>query len=84
MQERYNLYCDRQSVMHLCNNSSFYSKSKHIVVRYHWIRVVLEEKQMHIEKIHTNENASYMMIKSFSMENLEVCKQKANMVVLPT
>ena len=43
MQERYNLYCDRQSVIHLCKNSSFHSKSKHIVVRYHWIRDVLEE-----------------------------------------
>ena len=83
-QERYILHCDSQSAIHLSKNSSFHSKSKHIDVRYHWIRDVLEEKKMHIEKIHTNENGSDMMTKSLSREKLEVCKQKANLVVPPT
>ena len=63
MQETYNLYCDSQSVIHLCKNSSFHSISKHIDVRYHWLRDVLEEKQMHIEKVHTYENDFDMMTK---------------------
>ena len=42
-------------------NSSFHSKSKHIDLRYHWIRDLLEEKRTRIEKIRTNENGSYMM-----------------------
>ena len=58
-QERYILYCDSQSAIHLSMNSSFHSKSKHIDVRYHWIRDVLEEKKMHIEKIHTHENGCH-------------------------
>mgnify|MGYP000347213400 FL=1 len=84
MQERYILYYDSKTAIHLSKNSSFHSKSKHIDVRYHWIRDVLEEKQMHIEKIHTNENGSDMMTKCLSREKLEVCKQKANLVVPPT
>ena len=83
-QERYILYCDSQSVIHLSKNSSFHSKSKHIDVRYHWIRDVLEEQQIHIEKIHTNENGSDMMTKCLSREKLEVFKQKANLVVALT
>ena len=31
MQERYKLYCDSQSVIHLCKNSSFHFKSKHMM-----------------------------------------------------
>lgn len=36
-QDRYNLYCDSQSAIHLCKNVTFHSRSKHIDVRYHWI-----------------------------------------------
>ena len=31
MHERYNLYCGSQSVIHLCKNSSFHFKSKHMM-----------------------------------------------------
>ena len=76
MQERYNLYCGSQSVIHLCKNSSFHAKSKHIDVRYHWIQDVLEEKKMYIEKIHTDENGSNMMTKCSPRKKIEVCRQK--------
>ena len=39
-------------------------------------RDVLEEKQTHIEKIHTNDNGSDMMTKCLSREKLQVFKQK--------
>ena len=42
-QEKYVLYCDSQSAIHLAKNLAFHSKSKHIDLRYHWIRQVLEE-----------------------------------------
>ena len=80
MQERYNPHSDSQSVIHLCKNSSFHSISKHIDVRYHWLRDVLEEKQMHIEKVHTNGNGSNMMTKCLPREKLEACKQKPSLV----
>ncbi len=54
-QEKYTLYCDSQSAIHLSKNSTFHAKSKHIVVRYHWIRDVLEEKLLQLEKVHTND-----------------------------
>lgn len=34
-QEKYVLFCDNQSVIHLLKNSSFHSMSRHINVRYH-------------------------------------------------
>ena len=60
-QERYLLYCDSQSVIHLSKNLTFHSRSKHIDVRYHWIRDVLEMKLFCLEKIHSDENGSDMM-----------------------
>jgi arginyl-tRNA--protein-N-Asp/Glu arginylyltransferase len=43
-QEKYNLFCDNQSAIHLAKNSSFHSRTKHIDVRYHWIREVVSSK----------------------------------------
>ena len=43
-QEKYVVYNDRQSVIHLSMNPTFHSRSKHIDVRYHWICDVLESK----------------------------------------
>lgn len=43
-QERYVLFCDIQSAIHLIKNSTFHSRSKHIEIHYHWICDVLEKK----------------------------------------
>lgn len=62
-QEKYILFCDNQSVIHLSKNSSFHSRSKHIDVCYHLIRNALDSKLMELEKIHTDDNGSDMLTK---------------------
>ena len=73
-QEKYVVYSDSRSAIHLSKNSTFHSRSKHIDVRYHWIRDVLESKQLYLEKIHTSENGSDMLIKCLPKEKLEACR----------
>ena len=72
-QKRYVLYCDSQSAIHLGKNPTFHNKSKHIDVRYHWIRDVLDSKLLELEKIHTDKNAADMMTKVVPREKLELC-----------
>ena len=78
-QDKYVLFCDNQSVIHLSKNASFHSRSKHIDVRYHWIRDVLNSKQMQLEKVHTNDNEADMLTKVVTKEKLNVCCQLAGM-----
>eukprot|EP00253_Pinus_taeda_P012960 PITA_12960 len=47
------LYSDTQSAIHLAKNSAFHSRTKHIQLKYHFIRSVLEDGQFELEKIHT-------------------------------
>jgi hypothetical protein len=47
-------YCDRKSAIHLAKNSAFHSKTKHIQLRYHFIRSTLEDGNLKLEKIHTS------------------------------
>ena len=73
------LFCDNQSAIHLSKNASFHSRSKYIDVRYHWIRDVLNSKQMKLEKVHTNNSSADMLTKVVTKENLNVCCQLAGM-----
>ena len=83
-QEKYVLHCDSQSAIHLSKNSTFHSRSKHIDVRYHWIRDVLESKSLLLEKIHTEDNPSDMMTKSVSKNKLEEFRTLTGLVDIST
>jgi len=41
--DKYMLYCDIQSAIHLDKNPTFHSKAKHIDLRCHWLSHVLDE-----------------------------------------
>lgn len=58
----YRVYCDSQNAIHLSKNSNFHSKFKHIDMRYHWIRNILE-KLLQLVKIHNDKNGAVMMTK---------------------
>jgi hypothetical protein len=67
------LCSDSQSAIHLAKNSAFHARTKHIDVRYHFIRTMLEEGSFKMEKVHTNENPADMLTKSVPKEKLEFC-----------
>ena len=59
----------------MTKNSSFHSKAKHIDVRYRWIRNVLEEKQLPLQKVHTYDNGADMLTKPLSKEKQDECQR---------
>ncbi len=67
------LYCDSQSAIHLAKNLAFHSKTKHIQLRYHFIRSILEDGQLKLEKIHTSQNTADMLTKEVTREKLSTC-----------
>jgi biopolymer transport protein ExbB/TolQ len=52
--ENRRLYYDRESSIHLENNSSFHSNTKHIYLKYHFIQSILEDGHLKLEKKHTS------------------------------
>ncbi|CAA0813897.1 cysteine-rich RLK (RECEPTOR-like protein kinase) 8 [Striga hermonthica] len=49
-QEDLALYSDSQSAIHLAKNPAFHSRTKHIEVKYHFIRQLLEKKMLQLKK----------------------------------
>lgn len=81
-QEKFVLFCDSQSAIHLGENLTFHSISKNIEVRYHWRRDALETKLYSLEKTHTDKNGSDMMTKTLSVTKMINCIKKMSMVEL--
>ena len=79
MQDKYVVHCDSQSAIDLSKNAMFHSRSKHIEVRYHWIRLVVEKRLMQLRNIHTEKNPIDMLTKVVTKEKLELCARTAGM-----
>nr|GEU33819.1 retrovirus-related Pol polyprotein from transposon TNT 1-94 [Tanacetum cinerariifolium] len=49
---------DNQSAIHLSRNALFHERTKHINVRYHFIKEIMESKEIEVAKIGTKDNAA--------------------------
>ena len=62
MQNKVKVFCDSQSVIHLARNLAYHSKTKHISIKYHFVRHV-DEVGVALEKVHTKVNFAHMFTK---------------------
>ena len=68
------LYSDSQSAIHLSKNPVFHERSKHIQVKYHFIREMISQGALKLEKIPSELNPSDMGTKILSISKFNVCK----------
>ena len=46
-----NLFCDSQSAIYLTKDQMFHERTKHIVVKYHYVRDIVEQGKLKVCKI---------------------------------
>ncbi|GKE89121.1 hypothetical protein Tco_1566596 [Tanacetum coccineum] len=61
------IYIDNESTICIVKNPVFYSKTKHIEIRHHFIRDAYEKKLIQVLKIHTNDNVADLLTKAFDV-----------------
>ena len=57
------MYCDNQSAIELSNNDIYHDRTKHIDLRYHFIRECIQRKLFSIEYIPTSEQQADIFTK---------------------
>ena len=67
------LGCDSQSALCLAKNPMFHARTKHIDVRYHFIRQSLEDGLITLVKIPTKDNPADALTKSLARSSHEHC-----------
>ncbi|GJR93543.1 retrovirus-related pol polyprotein from transposon TNT 1-94 [Tanacetum coccineum] len=73
--------CDNQGAIHLSRNHVFHERTKHINVRYHFIREVLEVKTVKVLKVGTKHNAVDALTKVVHVLKLQHCLELLNVGV---
>ncbi|KAL0391481.1 UNVERIFIED_CONTAM: Retrovirus-related Pol polyprotein from transposon TNT 1-94 [Sesamum latifolium] len=66
-------FSDSQSSIQLCKNPVFHDRTKHIEVRHHFIRDIVNKGVINLEKISSEENPADMGTKSFPIEKFQKC-----------
>ena len=57
------LYCDNMSAIHMSKNPVFHSRTKHIDIRHHYIRELVEKNIISLEHVDTLENRADILTK---------------------
>ena len=67
------LHYDSQSAIHLAKNLVYHARTKHIPVRFHSIRLALEDRVLVLEKILGSLNLADILMKTILIEKLKLC-----------
>ena len=58
------VHSDSQNAIHLCKNPMYHERTKHVDVRYHFVRELVANGDIHIQKISTEDNLADMGTKT--------------------
>jgi hypothetical protein len=72
--------CDNQSCIKLSVNPMFRDKSKHIQIKYNFIRDVVEKGAVKLHYVATNEQVADVLTKPLSKVKIEYFKDKLGLV----
>ena len=75
------IFCDSQSAICLTKDQMFHERTKHIDVRYHYIRDVIAQGDVKVCKISTHDNPADMMTKSVPTTKFELCSNLVGITV---
>ena len=68
------MHCDSQSAIYLAKNQVYHARTKHIDVRFHKIRELIDSGDLDLQKVHTFENAADMLTKAITADKFKHCK----------
>ena len=74
------IYEDNQSAISMGKNPQFHGRSKHIEIKYHFLRDHIEKKLVIIQYCATNEMLADLLTKGISKEQFEKLRQKIGVV----
>ena len=72
---RVNIFCDNQGATMLALNNMYHPRTKHIDIRHHYIREIIQKQNIHIQHIPTQEMVADVLTKSLPSPKHRYCAQ---------
>jgi hypothetical protein len=76
------IWCDNQSCMKLSENPVFHDRAKHIKIKYHYIRDMVQRGAVWLQNVTTDEQVADGLTKPLSRTKFEHFKDKLGVVPL--
>ena len=74
------ILCDNQSCIKMIENTVFHAKSKHIEVRYHFIRDMVQKGSKNLKYVPTEKQVEDVLTKPLAHVNFEYFRDKLGVV----
>lgn len=68
------MYCDNISVIHISKNMVQHSRTKHIDIRHHYIRELVESEKLMINHVTTEHQLADILLKHLTVLGLSPCE----------
>jgi hypothetical protein len=77
------IYCDNTSVISISKNLVMHSKTKHIPIKYHFLREQVSENNIRVEYVGTKEQVTKIFTKSLPREAFEYFRERLRVISTP-
>jgi hypothetical protein len=77
------IYCDNTSAISISKNLVMHSKTKHIPIKYHFLREQVAEKNIRVEYVGTKEQVADIFTKPLPREAFEYLRQRIGVISTP-
>ena len=74
------IHCDNESCVNISENLVFHDKSKHIEIKYHYIKDVVQIKIVHMQYLSTHEQIANIFTKPLSKTNFNHFHERLGLV----
>jgi hypothetical protein len=78
------IHCDNTSAISLSKNPIQHSKSKHIPIKYHYLRDQAENKNIKLEYVPTQEQVADTFTKPLNKDVFEYLRKQLGVIIFPT
>ena len=76
------LYCDNTSAINISKNPLMHTKTKHIAIKYHYVRELVQDKEVKMEYVNTNEKIDDIFKKTLPKDAHEYLRSKLGVIPL--
>jgi hypothetical protein len=74
------IHCDNQSCVKLSENHVFHDKSKHIEIKYHYIKDIVQRKKLHVQYLPTHEQIANIFTKPLARTKFQYFHERLSLV----
>ena len=76
------LYCDNTSAINISKNPVMHAKTNHLAIKYHYVRELVEDKQVKMEYINWKEQIADIFTKPLPKDAFEYLRGKLGVKLL--